>query len=228
MGYERVDRLERLRAEISRVISFDHPKLSVKVIGTDVVVEGEFSIVPSVEEYVGTGRMASFAIKIEVPISFPKQEPKVYETGKAFPHTPDYHCNDTGDCCICVYETWRASADDTSFGSYLNGPIRNFFLSQHIKNETNDWPFGEWDHGRDGYLDACADRLECDRRFSVVAYNLRLLSQPWPKGHWMCPCGSQKIVRQCCAESLRELAQKVGPAEAQAMRLRLFKLFKKD
>lgn len=226
MVRRKLDRLEQLLAEVQRAIAFDYPKLAAKAAGSQVIIEGELSITPLVEEYVGSGQIATYKVRIQVLASYPTAEPKVFETGGAFPHTADFHCNESGDCCICVFETWRATADDTSFTEYLNGPIRNFFLSQHIKKETGEWPFGEWAHGREGYLDACADRLGCDRNFETVDYFLRVLSQPWPKGHWPCPCGSGKKTRHCCVKNLRALAEKVRPSEAMAMRKRLLGYFR--
>jgi len=189
-----------------------------------VILEGTFSISPSAAEYRDAGAIATYEVRIEVPESYPEDEPKVFELGNAFPHTANYHCNHTGDCCVCVFETWRATAEDRSFSAYLNGPIRNFFLSQFIKRETNKWPFDEWQHGRKGYVDACADRLGCRSNFDEVDYLLRVLSRDWPRGHWGCPCQSGKRIRECCAEELRALSEKVGKREARAMRDRLHTL----
>ena len=38
-----------------------------------------------------------------------------------------------------------------------------------------------------------------------IVYHLRLLSKDWPKGHWLCPCGSgpfgaQYLLIDCGAE----------------------------
>lgn len=217
-------RATRLEEDVKRAITFDHPNLALETCAKGLIITGTLSVAPTVEEFQANGAILSYEVRIEIPVNYPGQEPKVFELSGAFPHTADYHCNDSGDCCICVFETWRATAADTSFEAYLNGPIRNFFLSQFVKKETGNWPFGEWAHGKKGYLDSCADRLECKSSEREVKYLLRVLSQKWPKGHWQCPCNSGKNIRHCCSERLISLSEKVGSKEARAMLARLKQL----
>lgn len=224
MGRINKNRLPQLHEEINKAIAFDHPRLMAQVVGRRVIVEGTFSIFPTTEEFEASGAIASYSVRIEIPATYPYDEPKIYELGNAFPHNADYHCNPKGDCCICVFETWRATAVDNSFESYLNGPIRNFFLSQFIKAETDEWPFDEWKHGLEGYVEACADRLGCDNNLDEVDYLLRVLSRPWPRGHWDCPCKSGKKIKNCCSQRLQDLACTVGNVEARSMRKRLHEL----
>lgn len=219
--------LQQLFDAVQRSIAFDYPGLVASVNDTKVIVEGRMSIVPTVEEFIYFGAIAQYEIRMEIPAVYPASEPKVFELAEAFPHTAEFHCNPKGDCCICVFETWRAQAKDKSIGAYLNGPIRNFFLSQYLKKETGVWPFDEWQHGKQGYLDSCAEKLECGSELSEVAYLLKILSRDWPRGHWTCPCGSKKAIRNCCRSRLQTLSAKISPRDARAMRKRLLLLFKK-
>ncbi|WP_298975932.1 hypothetical protein [uncultured Roseobacter sp.] len=224
MGKVDKRRFARLEADVRGALAFDYPNLSFERKEYGIEITGTFSVTPLVEEYQAHGAIASFDIRIEVPWLYPKAEPKVFELGNAFPQNADFHCNPKGDCCICVFESWRATAQDTSLGAYLNGPIRNFFLSQFIRQETGVWPFDEWKHGRAGYIDACAERLGCKNSFEEVDYLLRVLSHDWPRGHWECPCKSGKKIKACCAMRLKELSIRVEKHEARSMRKRLGEL----
>lgn len=106
--------MRRLLGDAQRAIAFDHPRLSAIVRDGKVIVEGVMSITPTTEEFSGAGAIASYEIRIEFPVSYPAAEPKAFEHGNAFPHNADYHCNSGGDCCICVFETWRAKVPEVS------------------------------------------------------------------------------------------------------------------
>ncbi len=224
MGTLTQRRAQRLLEEVGRAISFDHPRLTVEARQGKIIVQGVMSVTPTVDEFAGSGAIASYDVRLEIPSSYPASEPKVFELGGAFPHTPEFHCNPDGDCCVCVFETWRATAKDVSISAYLNGPLRNFLLSQYIRKETGKWPFDEWGHGLQGYIDACAERLGCRGDLKDVEYLLQVLSHRWPRGHWLCPCGSGKKIRDCCRTQLEALAEDVGVSEARAMRRRLLQL----
>lgn len=225
MASSSTNRLTRLFAEAKRAVAFDHPQLEARLADDAVVIEGTFTVSPRRDGYRAHGAIAQYGVRMKFPAGFPAQEPKVNELHHAFPHTAEYHCNPNGDCCICVYETWRAETVHASIADFLDGPVRNFFLSQFIRQETGEWPFGEWEHGAEGYLAACADRLGCTPSLSAVRYLLRVLSKDWPKGHWDCPCGSGKMIRQCCSESLRASSKKVRQKEARAMLARLERFY---
>lgn len=43
--------------------------------------------------------------------------------------------------------------------SYLDGPVRNYFVAQLSYEQTGKWPFGEWQHGKPGLLQAYGEVL---------------------------------------------------------------------
>ena len=202
---------------VESAIAFDQPKLTVIqenkkfiVRGTYLLFEASFVVHPD-------GPMTEFSIKIELPNNYPKSLPRVFETGNRIPRIADRHVNPKGDCCVTVWEHWLACTTDKSFQAYLNGPLREFFLGQYLYEEKGRWPFGERSHGYSGLVEAYADVLGIENDHELLRYYLRLLSHDWPKGHWLCPCASGRILRRCHKERLALLHEKIPPQLANQM-----------
>jgi len=217
----RRQRLANLLSEVQATIAFDQPLLTATLQTNGIFVSGTYALNPTTDELLGQGPIARYQVGIHFPSAFPKAEPVVFETGNTIPHDADHHINPDGSCCVVIWEVWASSTKRVSVQAYFDGPLRNFFLGQHQKATTGKWPFGEERHGKEGLIDAFADRLSSSRSEKKIRYLLRLLSKDWPKGHWDCPCGSGKIVRKCCAERLARLAKEVPKRDAQRMLSRL-------
>ena len=92
---------------------------------------------------------------------------------------------------------------------YLDGPVRNFFLSQIIFESSGTWRFGQWKHGKDGLLEAYGELLGVTGEVPVRAFLDYLARKNPPKGHWPCPCGSAKRLRDCHSRSVTQLRERI-------------------
>ncbi|MDE2441422.1 MAG: hypothetical protein KGP14_10385, partial [Betaproteobacteria bacterium] len=209
--------------KVQAAIAFDQPKLHARLTGEQILIEGGFLVVEKDVAAAPDGPITEFSIRLEVSRRYPNLEPKVFEVDGRIPRNPDHHINDDGDCCVTVWEHWLATAADRSIGSFINGPLNEYFLSQFWFEKTGKWPFGERPHGTAGMEEAYADALGIANRREALIYHLRLLSQEWPKGHWVCPCGSGQIVRQCHRDDLMSLHRRVAPHIAKRMLRRLLR-----
>lgn len=207
--------------EVKATIAFDQPKLRAAPNGTDIVVSGTYLLSEIGATANPAGPISEYEIEIILPRTFPRREPKVFETAGRIPRCADRHINPDGDCCVTVWEHWLATADDRSFAAFLNGPVHEYFLGQYWFEKTGKWPFGERAHGGRGLEEAYADALGIAPKTSKLLYHLRLLSQDWPKGHWSCPCGSGKRLRDCHRDDLMALHRRVPPPIARRMLRRL-------
>lgn len=206
---------------VQAAIAFDQPKLHARLVDDQILIEGVLLVTEVGVAAMPGGPITEFAIRMELSRRYPSVEPKTFETGKRIPRTPDRHINPDGDCCVTVWEHWLATAPNHSIGSFINGPINEYFLSQFWFEKTGKWPFGERPHGDAGMEEAYADALGVPNRRDTLIYYLRLLSQAWPKGHWVCPCGSGKIVRNCHREELTALHERIASNIAKRMLRRL-------
>ena len=207
--------------EVRHAIAFDQPKLSAVQDGNALIIEGEYVLVEKNGSATPAGPITAFDIRIVMGKRYPIQEPKVFETAGRIPRSPDRHINDDGDCCVTVWEEWLTEAGDTSFSAFLNGPLREFFLGQYWFEKTGKWPFGERSHYEKGLVEAYADVLGIPHKKQDVIYYLRILSQDWPKGHWLCPCGSGERIRHCHRADLMALHERLSPTMAKRMLRRL-------
>jgi hypothetical protein len=205
---------------VKAAIGFDQPKLRAKADGASIVVSGTYLLTESGPAH-PAGPISEFDIKIILPRSYPCREPQVFETTGRIPRCADRHINPGGDCCVTVWEHWLATADDFSFAGFLNGPVYEYFLSQYRFEQTGKWPFGERAHGAKGLEEAYAEALGNVPKTSDLLYLLRLLSQNWPKGHWSCPCGSGKRLRDCHRKELMARHHRAPPPIARQMLRRL-------
>lgn len=214
-------RLQQLFNDVQATIAFDQPKLTAELKSDHIIVEGAFVVVASIDEHTNQGAIATYLVKIAFYASYPNSEPVVLETEGNIPRNPDYHINRDGSCCVVIWEDWIATAKYTSVQAYFDGPLKNYFLGQHIKQTTGDWPFGERRHGKKGLIDAFAEILRCEKNERKIIYLLRILSKDWPRGHWDCPCKSGQIIRKCCINDLAKLSANVPSKVAKRMLVRL-------
>ncbi|MGP0566714.1 MULTISPECIES: hypothetical protein [unclassified Nitrospina] len=185
--------------------------LRVVINGNAVCVKGTLEIVKK-----------RYKIEITFPDYYPETLPILRETGGKIPRTMDRHVNPPdGTACICVPEEWFVQRPDPSFATFLKIPVTQYFLSQQHFEINNQWPFGHRRHRDNGRLDFYRELFETNDLGSIRKY-LKYLSQKTIKGHWECPCGSGKRLRNCHKEKVYDLRNKIprGLAHNSEMQLR--------
>jgi len=217
-----VNRRRRISlAEVKSAIGFDQPKLRAQDDGEAIRVEGTYLLYETATAPNPGGALTEFEIRVILPYDFPRGEPSVAETAGRIPRIADRHVNGDGTCCVTVWEHWLATASDHSIAAFLAGPIHEYFLAQFWFEHKREWPFGERPHGGAGLVETYNEVLGLDVSASHLEYYLRVLSQDWPKGHWLCPCGSGLIIRKCHRDEMMALHDKVPSAIARRMRTKL-------
>jgi hypothetical protein len=192
-----------------------YPDLRVMAEHGAVVIRGNLPVMD------GTEIIDRFQIEIKLPSDFPESTPVLKEVGGRIPWHGDRHVNQsTGEACPIVPEEWLARPEHGSMIAFLDGPVRNFFLGQILAEAGQPWPFGERSHGIDGLFEAYREMMGISDRDAIVRY-LECLSRDIPKGHWDCPCGSGKHLRNCHLEQLRALHAKIPAFVAQSALARI-------
>lgn len=207
---------------VESALGFTQPQLVAELRDQHVQVKGTYLLKRADGRADSDGPISEYKIEIFVPVGYPRAEPRLYEVGGRIPRQPDRHVNvGDGSCCVTVWENWLACAQDTSFSAYMSGPVHEYFLGQFIVENGGQWPFGERAHYLEGMEEAYADALKGEMPIQDVRYALRLLTREWPKGHWLCPCGSGLKVRQCHRDELMNLHNRIHPWLARQMQHRL-------
>jgi hypothetical protein len=160
----------------------------------------------------------SFLIEIDFPFNYPKRIPIVYEVEERIPRTADRHTYPSGECCLYLpLQLSEVFPAGSTLLDFLNGPVRSFFVSQSYFELTGKWPFGAWSHGGEAVIEYYAPILGTTDR-SVITRYLEMIGKKKIKGHWLCPCGSGKILRRCHYETVSKLHRDYHYAIAQTER----------
>lgn len=212
-------------AEVERALGFKQPGLVIFEQDDVVVAKGRFAVHDGPHQ---DGPLRAYEILIVFPKAYPDDEPLVMETAGAIERIADRHMYKSGACCTCVWEEWLATAPDTSVKGFCEGPLYNFFLGQIIFDKTGEWPFGERAHGSDGMVEAAVAMLGREVDHAAALRYLKIVSAAAPKGHWPCPCGSQKKLRDCCADDVHALRASVNQKQAGRLHGRLLRLAKAE
>jgi len=207
-------------AKMKTDVEKEYPDLRVFEKDNTIFIAGTFPLVYEGET------VDRYEIELRLPPDFPDSIPTVRETGGRIPRNDDRHVSANGDACPIVPEEWLLRPDCDSVVSFLNGPVRNFLLGQSLVEEGQPWPFGERPHGPDGLFQAYGEMLGTNDH-SVIWRYLECLSRERIKGHWDCPCGSGKRLRNCHLAELRALREQVPARVAKRALMRITQLMTK-
>jgi hypothetical protein len=197
-------RTEQLFENVRRELAETYPDLRVTMENERITAMGSFPILYDGEI------LDRFLIELVVPENFPDSTPILRETGNRVPPISDRHINDlTGEACPLVPEEWLLlPLEQRTVSSFLEGPVRNFFIGQSLVERGEPWPWGERPHGRPGLMQAYGEMLGIDDENTILRY-LEYLCHKEIKGHWQCPCGSSMRLRHCHIENIRELQRRI-------------------
>lgn len=189
-------------------VEAEYPELHFRITGDMVFVYGTFPV-----RFEGQ-TLDRYSVEVALGRDHPKTLPIVREVGGRIPWIADRHVNTNGTACVLLPdERWTVWPDESTILDFLNGPLRNFFLGQSLVEQGKPWPFGQWDHGASGIREYYAELLGTDD-VQVIRGYLECLAAKKIKGHWSCPCGSGKRLRECHLETLRDLQQKIARRDA--------------
>ena len=152
-----------------------------------------------------------YQVKLQLSQDSPRGLPAVYEIGNRIPWKPDRHMEPDGKACLVLPDAyWYEHPQGMNMLDFLNGPVRNFFVNQSLIDlgQPNVWENGEWGHGAEGIVEFYATILGTSDPKTVLTY-LGILKRDAIKGHWLCPCGSKKRLRNCHGELINELRTRI-------------------
>jgi hypothetical protein len=198
--------------ELARVQT-RYPCLARLPLGDGLVLRGTFPIVQDGVE------LDSFKVAIELRADGSAYRPVVSEIGGRVPRSPDRHVNADGSACIGLPEDLLVltRGEPMLLTSFIDGPVRDYFLAQVSYETEGRWPFGDRGHGTTGVREFYKELLgtadaETVRRYLVVLSQERVYRQ------WFCPCGSGEKLRRCHGSAIAALRERVPPALARRLR----------
>jgi hypothetical protein len=198
-----------------------YPSLHFHIVSDAVFVRGTFPIALEKEVF------DRYLIQLNLLRDYPKSIPIVREVGGRIPHTDNRHMNpaDGTACVLLPDQRWEIWPPGSTLLHFLDGPVRNFFLGQSLVELGEPWPFGHWGHGADGIREYYAGLLGTDH-VRTIAQFVEYLTKENVKGHWPCPCGNGKRLRDCHRDMVRDLSTKIDRQVAMESLMRLRERFK--
>jgi hypothetical protein len=197
-------RFSKERSEVEA----EYPELHFRIASEIVLVRGTFPV-----RFEGQV-LDRYSVEVALGRDHPKSLPVVREVGGRIPWVADRHVNTNGTACVLLPdERWKVWPDGSTILEFLNGPLRNFFLGQGLVEQGKPWPFGQWGHGVNGIREYYGELLRTND-VQVIRGYLECVAAKKIKGHWPCPCGSGKRLRDCHVETVRDLQQKIARRDA--------------
>jgi hypothetical protein len=155
----------------------------------------------------------SFLIQIDLPNGYPHELPKVFEIGGRIPKDLDHHVNRDGSLCLGVPDQlWLQTKGQFEIGPFIKRLLCPFLVGISEKLRTGEWPGVERSHGASGICEFYGTFIDTAAPAHVIAL-LHLLQKKDLKGHWLCPCGSGKVLRHRHGRSIRDLASQGLPKQ---------------
>jgi hypothetical protein len=186
------------------------PNLRFVVENDQVYVRGSVAAVFEDKE------LYRYSVELQLARNHPAGLPVVREIGGRIPRHEDRHVN-TADGTACVLlpdERWRLWPRGSPLLKYLTGPLHSFFLAQTMVEEGEPWPFGQWAHGAKGIFQFYRELFKTPDLRAITTY-LDYLTVKKVKGHWPCPCGSGRKLRDCHFGQIQDLREKISRKDAE-------------
>jgi hypothetical protein len=170
----------------------------------EIIVKGRFDVFNEGVLY------DSYLILMKFFDDHPQTSPAIFEIGGRVPHKPDRHIYDDGSACLFVpIEKALYWPDTTDIAQFLGGPVNAYFYGQTYFRKNGVYPFGERSHNFLGFLESIQEQSGVPSLIEVPKV-IDLLNRTDLKGHWTCPCGSQKILRKCHWEEIKKMKIIIG------------------
>jgi hypothetical protein len=166
---------------------------AVTILGRYYLKENEFEI-------------DQYQIEIRLPDAYPNALPSVWETDDRIPRLADRHVMpNTGELCLGVpEEIWILLNGNFSIETFLDGPVRNYFIGNTLVEKGEPWPFGERKHGDPGIIQFYEDQIGTNTLAGII-HIIGLVLTKKIRGHWPCPCKSGEIIRRCHTSIIQDL-----------------------
>ena len=161
--------------------------------------------------YEDVGIRDAFHIELIIPKDYPDIPPSVTEIGGRIPK--EFHKHANGSLCLgAPLEVRMKFAQNPSLLGFVNEQVIPFLFSFCYSQQHGKMPFGERSHGGKGILEYYIELFNATSEIVTIAF-LKILAENNYKGHFDCPCGSRKRIRDCHGGTLRDISSYQQPDE---------------
>ena len=155
----------------------------------------------------------TYSIRILVPLKFPRDLPKTFETGQLIPRDGHHHINPDDSLCLGsrLRLHWMIAKVPTIIG-YVDYCVIPYLYGVGHKMNYGTFPFGELTHGSEGERADVARMLGISTDSDIAGVFTCLGQRRKTANHHPCPCGCGKRLGKCRfrvkIDALRPLASR--------------------
>ena len=161
-----------------------------------VILQGQFPVHDD-----SGSLLRHYQLAMQFPKNYPKWVPLVVMQESGVKHEVERHMYLKGIACLCLpHEVLDYLPEGIRFEPFLNNLVRPWLVGQACYDKDKRWPWEARSHSKKGILEGLSDLLKIDDLAIVERYAKLLVRQNPAKGHEVCPCGSEKKLRDCHGE----------------------------
>lgn len=134
--------------------------------------------------------------KYIVEINLNYQIPVVYDVGKKIRKNYSHKYNDSSLCLATDIEQLLFLLKNKRISLWIEKFVENYYVSYEYYIRYGVYPFGEYSHGKEGLLEFYYDYYYMNNLTNKDGFLEYIFIYNY-KGHYNCPCGNKKKIRNC-------------------------------
>jgi len=156
-------------------------------------------------EYEDKKAGGDYGIEISIPANYPESIPVTNSIDGKIPESFHTYPKDKTLCLGVPLAERMTFAKNPTLMGYIKKLVIPFLFSYSYFKDHDKLPYGDSDHGAPGKLHFYKDLFKVED-FEVLGF-LKLLADNRYKGHFPCPCGSSRKLRDCHGPLLLKIMQ---------------------
>ena len=172
-------------------------------------------------EYEDKKAGGDYGIEITIPDNYPESIPVTRSIDGKIPESFHTYPKDKTLCFgVPLAERMTFAKNPTLIG-YIKKLVIPFLFSYSYLMDHDELPYGDLDHGALGKLRFYKDLFKVED-FEVLGF-LKLLADDKYKGHFPCPCGNSRKLRDCHGSLLLKIMQLYSSNNFMADHIEIFR-----
>lgn len=148
-----------------------------------------------------------YEVRIMIPSNFPKIMPLLFEIGGKIRHTPEFHINPDGSCCLTVpAKEVLILRNGLTVLDFIKKHAIPFLANHTYKQRFGEYAAGEYSHGLDGIIEFYFEVFNSNNLKIVIDGLEASIFSKIPERNSLCFCGSGTKYKKCHMKSLDTLA----------------------
>ena len=178
-----------------------NPHLEIKQEEDGYKLQGDFVLNHNFNDIRMTG---IFKLQLFIPNNYPLELPEVWELSGCIDKNYPHIYTDGKLCLASDIELMLYLSENADIYLFVENYIIPYLYTYKYYENYGVYPFGERSHGIDGDLEYLKELFNVNEREQVINIMLFLVRYNY-RGHLLCPCGSQKKVRNCHGEIFKKM-----------------------